>query len=94
MKSCLPNILLPLILLVPFPAIAEVRLPNLFGDHMVLQQKKPVRDWGWAAPKEAVEVRFAGQVQKTKATGNEGSWIVELKPLEASSEDRPLTVTG
>ena len=39
MKSCLPNILLPLISLVPFPAIAEVRLPNLFGDHMVLQQE-------------------------------------------------------
>ena len=94
MKPSLQKILLPLILLVPFPAIAEVRLPNLFGDHMVLQKEKPVRVWGWANPGESVEVRFAGQVRQTKASAKTGQWLVELKPLEASPEGRPLTVTG
>ena len=32
------------------PARAEVRLPNLFSSHMVLQQEKPLVVWGWAQP--------------------------------------------
>ncbi|PPR66180.1 MAG: hypothetical protein CFH02_01813, partial [Alphaproteobacteria bacterium MarineAlpha3_Bin1] len=28
----------------------DLRVANVFGDHMVLQQEKPVRVWGWGAP--------------------------------------------
>lgn len=42
------------------PALrAEVRLANIFGDNMVLQQEKPIRVWGWAPPGEAVKVTLA-----------------------------------
>jgi sialate O-acetylesterase len=86
-----------LLLLLPLVAkmvMAEVRMPNLFGDHMVLQRDKAVHIWGWADPGESVEVAFAGQTLKTKALADEGRWSVELKPLGSSSKGRSLTVTG
>ncbi len=62
--------------------LAEVSLPNVFGDHMVLQrdQKDPV--WGWADPGEAITVTIAGQSHKTTADAD-GKWRVELDPMEA-----------
>jgi len=92
LRSPLPLLLLSL--LAHIMAMAEVRMPNLFGDHMVLQRDKTVRIWGWADPGESVEVAFAGQTLKTKAETDEGRWSVELKPLESSSKGRSLTVTG
>ncbi|RPJ03475.1 MAG: hypothetical protein EHM31_00680, partial [Candidatus Aminicenantes bacterium] len=39
---------------------AQVRLPAVIGDHMVVQQDKPVAVWGWAGKAEAVTVLFNG----------------------------------
>ncbi|MBT7852404.1 MAG: hypothetical protein HN675_03725 [Opitutae bacterium] len=86
--------LLLLLPLLAHMAMAEVRMPKLFGDHMVLQRDKAVRIWGWADPGESVEVSFADQTLKTKGLAEEGRWSVELKPLESSSKGRPLTITG
>ena len=57
------------------PAAAEVRLPAIFGDHMVLQQNVPVTVWGWADPGEKVTVTVAGQEKQT-AAGDNGKWRV------------------
>ena len=40
---------------------AEVRLPNIFSDNMVLQQGAPVRIWGWADAGEKVNVTLLNQ---------------------------------
>lgn len=40
-------------------AHAELSLPGVFGDNMVLQREQAVPVWGWAAPGEKVTVRFA-----------------------------------
>lgn len=40
-------------------AYAELSLPGVFGDNMVLQREQAVPVWGWAAPGEKVTVRFA-----------------------------------
>ena len=37
-------------------ALADVRLPAIFGDHMVLQRDVPIAVWGWADPREKVTV--------------------------------------
>ena len=42
-------------------ARAEVRLPKVFGSHMVLQQEKPLVFWGWAEPGESVTVRISAE---------------------------------
>ena len=49
------------------PARADVTLPNVFGDHMVLQQKQKDRVWGKAAPDEEVTVTIADQSKTARA---------------------------
>ncbi|MDB6111192.1 MAG: Sialic acid-specific 9-O-acetylesterase [Pedosphaera sp.] len=72
-------------------AHADVRLPNLFTDHMVLQQQAKVPVWGWADEGEEVVVTFRGQKVKTKA--KDGRWMVKLSALKAGGPDA-LTVAG
>ncbi len=81
-----------LALCVPCPA-AELSMPHVFGDHMVLQAGQPARIWGWTAPGEAVTVRFAGQ-EKHSAAASDGRWEVRLEPMDSSAEPRELTVAA
>ena len=88
-----PFHLLAALLLAPLAAMhaAELRLPSIFSDHMVLQSGKAVPVWGWADPAEEVAVEFAGQSQST-TTNADGRWTVKLDALEASAESRELIV--
>lgn len=61
---------------------AEVKLPSVFGDHMVLQRNQSLKIWGWAKKGEKVEVRFNGYV-KTQKAGREGTWSIELPSMTA-----------
>lgn len=73
-------------------AMADVRLPNVFGSHMVLQRRKPVPVWGWADPGEKVTIAFNNQTKSTKA-GTDGKWKIALDPMEAGGPFQ-LVVTG
>ncbi len=65
------------------PAVsADVRLPKVFGDHMVLQREAPIVVWGWADPGEKVTVSLAGRTAAAKADAS-GSWKVTLSALPA-----------
>jgi sialate O-acetylesterase len=61
-------------------ARAEVRLHNLFTDHMVLQQGTDVPVWGWADEGEKVIVSF--REQEVSTTAKNGKWMVKLKNLK------------
>jgi sialate O-acetylesterase len=77
----------------PGAVAADLRVPSIFGDHMVLQRDKPLRIWGRAGPGEGVSVKFAGR--STRATADAGgNWTVELAPMQASFEGREMVVTG
>ncbi|GAB3553839.1 sialate O-acetylesterase [Spirosoma fluminis] len=62
--------------------LAEVRLPKVFGSHMVLQRRKPLSIWGWADAGEKVTVTLNNQVKTSKA-GSDGTWRLTLDPMEA-----------
>ena len=64
------------------PAAAEVRLPKIFGSHMVLQRDAPLRVWGTAEAGEKVVVTLAGRSFDTAAK-EDGTWMVSLPPLKA-----------
>jgi len=74
-------------------ARAELKLPAIFGDHMVLQQKQANPVWGWDTPGTEVTVQFAGQTQSAKA-GADGKWTVKLAPLPANAKPATLTIRG
>lgn len=66
---------------------AELKLPGLFGDHMVLQRDQAVPVWGTAAPGAKVIVKFRDQ-EKTATAGADGKWMVKLDPLKAGGPDK------
>lgn len=72
-------------------AHAEVRLPAVISDHMVLQSGREVAIWGWADAGEAVTVSIAGQT-KTGKGGADGRWLIKLDPLKPSSAPLAMTV--
>jgi sialate O-acetylesterase len=72
---------------------ADVSLPRVFGDNMVLQCGVSVPVWGRAALGEKVVVRFAGQEKPAQAAAD-GRWAVMLDPLAASAVAREMTVAG
>jgi sialate O-acetylesterase len=71
---------------------ADVSLPLLFKEHLVLQREAPVRIWGTAAAAESVVVELAGVKAETKAAVD-GRWSVELPALPAGGPHR-LVVKG
>jgi sialate O-acetylesterase len=60
---------------------ANVRLPRIIGDNMVVQQNKPVKVWGWADAGENVKLRFNGQTKEIKAS-RAGKWEIMLSPMK------------
>lgn len=71
---------------------ANVQLPLLFSDGMVLQRDKPIPVWGWADANEKIEVHFNNQTLKIRADKN-GKWIVRLKP-EMAGGPYKMTIKG
>jgi sialate O-acetylesterase len=77
------------VLALPHAALAEVKLPSIFSDHMVVQREAMVPVWGWADPGETVTVTIAGQSKSVTADAR-GDWSVKLDQLKAAG---PLTLT-
>lgn len=64
--------------------IADIRLPNILGSHMVLQQKSNVKLWGWASPGENIKIKLSWDdtIYEVK-TANDAKWLTEIKTPEA-----------
>jgi len=79
--------------LVPAALLAELKLPAIIGDHMVLQQKQADRLWGWDTPGTNISVTFAGQTYNATAAAD-GRWMVTLAPQPANENPQTLTIQG
>src|SRR6185295_15934484 len=74
------------------PARADVTVAALIGDHMVVQQGRPVHVWGTAAPGEEVTASLAGHTARGRA-GADGAFSLHLPALKAGGP-HTLTVRG
>ncbi len=90
-RYCLPICLSGLLL--AGGAHAEVKLPAIFSDHMVLQKSDKVPVWGKAAPGETVKVSVAGATAETKA-GTDGKWKVTLDLSRAKAGPHTAVIEG
>ncbi len=63
---------------------AQIRLPKLIGDNIVLQRDQPIKIWGWASPKEKIELSFNKKKFKT-TTSDDGKWELMLPPQPAGT---------
>ena len=61
---------------------AQLRLPKLISDGMVMQRDALLKIWGWATPGERVTIRFKNKTYKTITEAN-GQWHVKLPPMPA-----------
>jgi sialate O-acetylesterase len=73
-------------------AVADVRLPAVFSDGMVLQRNADVPVWGWAEPGEAVTISL-DQQKATATADNTGAWKAKLKPMKEGGPFE-MTVAG
>ncbi|MCX6855779.1 MAG: sialate O-acetylesterase [Verrucomicrobia bacterium] len=74
-------------------AQAELRLPAIIGDNMVLQQKQSNPIWGWDAPGTEVNLALGSQSKSAKAD-DKGKWTITLDPLPASAIPAVMTIQG
>ena len=72
---------------------AELKLPAIIGDQMVLQQQQTNPIWGWDKPGTTVKVTFMGQTRSATAD-DKGAWRVKLDPVPANAKPTTLTVEG
>lgn len=80
-----------LLLILSQAAQAQLRVANIFGDHMVLQQKSEIEMWGWAGPTGEVTVKGSWDGHEVKAkVPNTAMWRVNLNTPAAGG---PYTIT-
>ncbi|SDF03171.1 sialate O-acetylesterase [Pricia antarctica] len=82
-KITLKNLVVFFICFSSFHALsAQIRLPQIIRDSMVLQRNHPIKIWGWAAQREKISVTFNGKHRKT-VTSRGGNWSVEFPEMKA-----------
>jgi sialate O-acetylesterase len=74
-------------------ARADVKLAEIFGDHMVLQAGAKLPVWGWADPGEKVTVTF-GSASGSAVAGGDGTWRVELPAVPPNTAPQSLKMAG
>ncbi|MBT5321920.1 MAG: sialate O-acetylesterase [Verrucomicrobiales bacterium] len=74
-------------------ASADVRLPQIFGDNMILQQKTSNAVWGFAEPGEKVTVKSSWGSEVRAVADKIGHWKILLKTPGHGTGYR-LTVQG
>lgn len=97
MRRLLPSYLLLFLscltfLVFPQRLAAQLRCPQLFSDHMVLQRDIPITVWGWAKPGEKVTVSLDG-AEASVVADEKGEWISKL-PKRAAGGPYQLRVKG
>ena len=90
----LRSITLLLFLLTTSLATAELTMPAVFGDNMVLQRNADVAIYGTAAPKERITVQVTWDKQSFRTRADEnGRWRVDI-PTGAASVGEAVKVSG
>lgn len=74
-------------------AQAEIKLPNLIGDNMVLQQETQARLWGEALPNTEVKISCSWSTTGyTTTTDANGDWEIQIQTPSASFEPRSIRI--
>ncbi|WP_448635584.1 sialate O-acetylesterase [Pedobacter panaciterrae] len=73
-----------------FSLYANIRLPNILGSNMVLQQKSTTKFWGWGLPGEKIKITTSWDNKTIEAlTDGNASWQISIQTPQAGG---PYTV--
>lgn len=77
-----------------FELKAEVLLPAIIGDHMVLQQNAKVKIWGWStSPNEKVQIKTDWDTTSYQTEARYGKWSLEIMTQKAGGKHQ-LSISG
>jgi len=68
-------------ILTAFSINANISLPSIFGDHMVLQQNTDVTIWGWGKPNEEIKITTSWDPGKEYSVSvkNQSAWSIDIQ---------------
>jgi len=88
------NLVLVLLFVGTGAAVADIKLPAIIGDNMVLQQGGKVPIWGWADPSEEVTAGVSWNSTKLAVTADkDGKWTIKIDPPKAGGPYE-MTIAG
>ena len=70
---------------------AELHIPMVFGDHMVIQRDAEIKVWG-TSNKDGAQVRGTFMDESARAKVKDGKWEITFSPKEATFDPQTLTV--
>lgn len=89
------NLFLTLFLLLLVNSLkAQIQLPSVFGDNMVLQQKEKVAIWGKDSPKTKISIVTSWGVSKITISDDKGFWRTFIKTKKASFNSENIEIKG
>jgi len=72
---------------------AQIKLPALVSDNMILQQSTKVNLWGWASPNENIQIQLGWQKELVEAKADaKGNWKVEVLTPKADEKKYSITL--
>ena len=85
------SIVFPVLLFLSVALKANIRLPNIINNNMVLQQQSTVKLWGWAGPNEKVYVTTSWNNKlDSVVTTRDANWMLTMQTPAAGG---PYTIT-
>ncbi len=78
-------------ILITFNVSAQLVMPSIFSDNMVLQRDMKIPVWGKSAPEAKVTVTFHGQ-EKVTTANKEGNWKVYLSPISVDNNPQKMSI--
>ena len=82
-----------ILLIVQISAKAQVKLPALVSDNMVLQQNAKVNLWGWASPDEKISIQVEWQNTPIEIIANsEGNWKATVDTPKGSEKTYSIKI--
>ncbi len=72
-----------------YAAKAEIKLPQIFSDNMVLQRNQEIPIWGWADKNEQFTITF-NEVKKTVKADKKGNWRIVFPEMNAGGPFKML----
>ncbi|MCR5454151.1 MAG: hypothetical protein K6F33_04095, partial [Bacteroidales bacterium] len=93
MKLLCQILLLAAITLCTYTANANVRMPHIFADHMMLQQQSNCPIWGWASPGEKITIKGSWGSETIAETDADGKWNARITTKKYGGP-YTITITG
>ncbi|MDT0645087.1 sialate O-acetylesterase [Zunongwangia sp. F260] len=73
---------------------ANISLPEIFSDNMVLQRNAEVKIWGWAKPGEEIKLSTSWSDEQLNTKGDRnGNWQITLSTPDVSGSQE-ITISG